>query len=251
MVFDLKSIKKTKRDDPPRLLIYGPHKIGKSTFASCAESPIFIQTEDGLSDIDASAFPLCESWPDVMSCVDTLANDKHDFRTVVVDSADWAEQLSQKEVLEENNVKSLGDIDYGKGYLYAAYKFNDLLVGLNSLRLKRNMQVILLAHVEVRKFDDPMADSYDRYQIKLQKGVSKKVQEWADLIGFAQLEQMTTVDKGSGFSADRTRSIDTGRRILRVAPNAVCDAGSRYDLPPVLPFVWQDFSNALKEARNG
>ena len=40
---------------PRRALIYGVQGVGKSTFGAMAEAPIFIQTEDGLSDIDCSA----------------------------------------------------------------------------------------------------------------------------------------------------------------------------------------------------
>ena len=41
-----------KQPVPPRLMIYGSEGVGKSTFASNAPKAVFIQTEDGLSEID-------------------------------------------------------------------------------------------------------------------------------------------------------------------------------------------------------
>lgn len=53
----------TGRDNrPPRLMIYGQEGVGKSTFGANAPAPIFIQTEDGLGEIDCAKFPL---WPKV------------------------------------------------------------------------------------------------------------------------------------------------------------------------------------------
>ena len=50
-----------RRLKPPRILIFGPHKIGKSSFGAMADRPVFIQTEDGLSNIDVPAYPLSKS----------------------------------------------------------------------------------------------------------------------------------------------------------------------------------------------
>ena len=49
-------ILKTKKNSPPRILLHGDHKTGKSSLAAAAPNPLFIQTEDGLDSIDAQAF---------------------------------------------------------------------------------------------------------------------------------------------------------------------------------------------------
>jgi hypothetical protein len=249
MPFNLASIKPTKTDHPVRVLLYGQPKIGKTTWAANAPDSIIIQTEDGSDAVDAESYPLCEAWDDVMACVRSLYTEDHAFKTVVLDTADWAEKLAHKKVSKDNQVNSIDKIGYGKGYTFAGDLFNELLGGLNALRLERGMIVIIIAHSEIRRFDDPMADSYDRYQIKLHKVIAKLVMEWCDVIGFAQLDTMTTEKKGEGFKADRTRAMDTGTRVLRLAPGAAYDAGSRFDLPPTLPLIWADFEAALKKAK--
>lgn len=233
---------------PPRILVYGPHKIGKSTFAAQAPAPIFIQTEDGLDAIDADAMPLCGAWGDILAHVTALYEQEHAYKTVVLDSVDWAERLAHQQVAENNGVKGIEGIGYGKGYVFAADLFNELLLGLNALREHKGMAVILIAHAEIRRFDDPLADAYDRYQIKCNKLVAKMVQEWADVIGFAQLDAVTkTEDSKAGTK--RTRAVTTGQRVLRLEGSPSFDAGNRYGLPATLPLVWGEFETALAAAR--
>ena len=50
---------------PRRVMFYGIHGIGKSTVASKSNG-IFIQTEDGLNDIDCTRFPLSTCFQDIM-----------------------------------------------------------------------------------------------------------------------------------------------------------------------------------------
>ena len=52
-----------KQPTPPRLMIYGSEGVGKSTFAANAPKAIFIQTEDGLSEIDCAKLPLVTEAP--------------------------------------------------------------------------------------------------------------------------------------------------------------------------------------------
>ena len=61
MAISLKSLRKTGVARPPRIVLYGTHGIGKSTFAAQAPNPVFIPTEEGLDAINATAFPVCLS----------------------------------------------------------------------------------------------------------------------------------------------------------------------------------------------
>jgi hypothetical protein len=254
MGFSLAQVKKTRSDIPERITILGAQKVGKSTFGSCAPAPIFIPTEDGLENIDADAFPLCKSWNDVMSAVAALYSDKHDFKTVVLDSADWAERLLHKHVVDAENkpdkIKSIEDFGYGKGYVFAADHFAQLLEGLNALRIERGMRVIVLCHTEIRRFDDPLSAGYDRYQIKLHKQAGKLLQEWSDVIGFAQLESFTRTEKKNDFAkTERALAATSGRRVLHLAGSPAFDAGNRYGLPERIDFSWSAYADAITAAR--
>jgi hypothetical protein len=69
----MNQITKGRRPKPRRVMLYGTHGIGKSTFGAMAETPIFIPTEDGLGDIECESFPLARSLGDVMAALETLS----------------------------------------------------------------------------------------------------------------------------------------------------------------------------------
>jgi len=98
MSFDLNSIKKSEGVKAPRIMVYGVEGIGKSTFAAGADTPIFIQTEDGLGSIKVDHFPMVESAENVMEAVASLYRQEHGFKTVVIDSLDWLETLFWRDI---------------------------------------------------------------------------------------------------------------------------------------------------------
>jgi hypothetical protein len=55
-----------------------------------------------------------------------------------------------------------------------------LIDGLTALRDERGMGVVIAAHSEIKRFDSPDTEPYDRYQPKLHKGASAIVQEAMD-----------------------------------------------------------------------
>ena len=55
--------------------------------------PIFVQTEDGLGEIDCAKFPLAKSLAEVNDELLALRDEEHDYKSVVIDSLDWLERL--------------------------------------------------------------------------------------------------------------------------------------------------------------
>ena len=117
----ISSITKGREARPPRIMIYGSEGIGKSTFAALVPNPVFVQTEDGLSEIDCSKLPLAKSFDDVVLQLQAVRDEQHDYGTVVIDSLDWLERLVWDRVCADYGVKSIEKADggYGKGYVHA------------------------------------------------------------------------------------------------------------------------------------
>jgi hypothetical protein len=249
MAISLKSLKKTGVARPPRVVLYGTHGIGKSTFAAQAPNPVFIQTEAGLDAINATAFPVSTSYEDIVEAIGVLASEDHDFATVVIDSADWAEQFVHKRVAQDNNVATIDAIGYGRGYKAAADYWRQILDGLDHLRNERNMQVILLAHTQVKRFDDPLADPYDRYQLDLHHGSASLIAEWCDILMFAN-QQYSTIKSDVGFNQKVTRAVGNGNRVLYTQERPGWQAKSRWPLPDTVPLDYAKFADALGTAMN-
>lgn len=223
-----------KRLVPPRILIYGPQGIGKSTFISKSMNPVLIQTEDGLGNLDIPAYPLAKSYADVMTAITELATVDHSFNTVAVDSADWLEPLIWKQVAAEAGKKNIEDIGYGKGYTLALDLWREYIGALNYLRDEKNMTVIQTAHANIKRFDNPETESYDRYEIKLHKSASALLLEHSDIVMFANF--YVGITKESGGFKERKRALGSGERILYTEERPAAIAKNRYDLPPEIPF---------------
>lgn len=241
MAFDLSSIKRGPDLKPPRLFLYAVEGIGKTTFAASAPKPIFIQTEDGLGALDVARFPMVERIDDVRNAIGTLYQQEHDFETVVLDSADWLEQIIAKEIESTHEAK---DLAYGKGALKQAEVWRELLDGLNALRNERGMAVILIGHCQIKRFDSPETEPYDRYTPKLQERSSALVREWADAVLFANYRTVVKTTE-VGFKKEVSRGITTGERLLYTTEKPAYMAKNRYALPESLPLGWDALSNAI------
>lgn len=248
MAFNLASIQKTRRLRAPKVVIAGPGKIGKTTFAASAPNAVGILTEDGADAVDASAFPLCSSLHDVYSAMGTLINEPHDFNTVFIDSLDWLEPLVHAHVCEQNKWASIEAPGYGKGYLAAADEWRTLLNGLEELRQRRNMAVILIAHDKIKRFESPLHDGYDQYVLKLHDRAAALVQEWADVIGWANYK-VTTIESDAGYGNKETKARTTGQRILHVEPHPAHMGGNRFGLKN-MQLDWTAFAAALAASQN-
>ena len=225
-----------KQPMPRRQMIYGPHGIGKSTFAAKAPKAIFIQTEDGLGDIDCAKFPLAKTLTDVQDSIRALFVQDHEYKTVVIDSLDWLERLVWADICAAAGKDDISDFGFNKGYSAALGKWTKILYSLAMLREQKGMATVLLAHTKIEKFEDPSGDSYDRYSPRLHKLVSGVVQEWCDEVLFATY-RVFTKKAGEGFR-ERTVGVGTGERALYTTDRPAHIAKNRLGLPDQVPFEW-------------
>jgi hypothetical protein len=241
MAFDLKSIRKNTSIAAPRVMVYGVEGIGKSTFASGAKNPVFILTEDGLGSLAVDHFPVAKTAADVLDAIATLIKDDHDFNTVVLDSVDWLDNLIWTDVEATHDAK---DLAYGKGAMIVAERWRDVLAGLNHLRNEKSMCVILIAHTQIKRFDSPEVEPYDRYQPKLQERSSALIREWCDAVLFANYRTIVKKDD-LGFNKTNNRGVTTGERLLFTSEKPAYMAKNRYSLPESLPMSWEAFTQAI------
>lgn len=244
MAYNLSSIKRGKNIRPPRILLYGPHGLGKSTFGACAPSPIFLNIEDGLGTIDTAAFPLTTTYPQVIEAIGSLYTEQHEFQTLVIDTADWLEKLVWKEACRIHGKADIEEFGYGKGYGAALDVWRQVLDGLLSLRDTKNMCVVFTAHCKVKRFDSPETEPYDRYMPKLHDSASALIQEWADCVLFANHKTVVTKED-VGFNQKVARGITTGQRVIYTTEKPAYLAKNRYALPEELPLDWNTFANAI------
>lgn len=247
MAFDLKSISRTRRMEAPKILLAGEPKIGKSTFAASAPKSIGILTEDGLSGIDAQAFPLAQSLDDVYSAIGTLMEEEHDFESLFIDSLDWLEPLLHKHVCTLNGWKDIEAPGYGKGYVAAAAEWKTLLDGLETLRRDRGMAIVMVCHVKQKRIESPTHEGYDAFVLKLHDRASALVSEWADIVGYAA-HRIAIKQTDAGFGSKENKAKALNERVLHIAPHPAYPSGSRFGLQDC-PLSWDAFASQLMQAQ--
>lgn len=260
MGYTLESVKNSmEKLRPPSIVLYGVEKIGKSSFAAKMEKPIFIRTEDGVSNISVDTFPRCHKWEDVMGCMNALAVETHSYETAVIDSADWLERLIWEQVCRDENAASIEQASggYGKGYYSALNYWTTYLQCLDYLRDEKNMTICQIAHAKVKEIKAPDADTYDKYTLKIQDGrntsASSLLFEHADIVLFANYQTNVVKEtQGSGKNQQviHSRAIGTGQRFLFTEERPSFKAGNRYGLPDKIAFdkdgaCWQTIKSHI------
>lgn len=214
-----------------KTVIYGPEGIGKSTLAARFPRPVFIDTEGSTRHMDVSRMEKPSSWTMLQEQVRYIRDTPGLCGTLVIDTADWAEQLCIRSICASKEIGGIEDLGYGRGYVYLAEEFGKLLNLLEEV-VERGIHVVLTAHAMMRKFEQPdEMGAYDRWELKLQKKTAPLVKEWSDLLLFANYKTMAvaTDEKGKKFKAQG------GRRVLYTAHHPCWDAKNRLGLPEELP----------------
>jgi hypothetical protein len=232
-------INRGKRVAPRRILLYGVHGVGKSTFAAGAPNPIFLNIEDGLNDLDVASTNRMRSFEEVIESLKWLYANDHDFYTLAIDTADWLEQLIFNEICRKAGKTAITEVGGGfrKGEDQALSCWRKVLELLDHLREHKSMSVIILAHAKVEKVNCPIIGQYDHYTLDLDKKAGPMLCEWSDEVLFAR-PKVLIQEEPLGFNDKNVKKhgIGIGERVLLTCDTPAAEAKNRLNLPKELPF---------------
>ena len=258
----LEKYKRKAVERPPKTTIEGEAGVGKSFFACSAPKPFVINTDDGIDEIllripdimVSDAVPVgdiegnAKIYDGIIDTLTELAKEKHDRKSIIIDSLDRLEVLAQAKVCMDHSIKAIEDLGYGKGYTYSRGKIQRVLAGLNYLRDEKEMEPICVCHTQIRTINKPTLEPYDTFTLKLHKSASADIMEWSDAVLFLTFK-MIMQKRDTGFGRKDTRAINTGERIILTSSSQGVDCKNRFGLPSEIPAEYGEYHKLIAESR--
>lgn len=132
------------KDTPRNYFIWGPTMGGKSYLASQFPNPVIFNTDGNaeantvpsvqLRNLKGSGGKIKRSVVDQLDkLITALQTEKHTYQTVVLDVIDDIVVMIEQYICDREDVETLGDIPYGKGYAAFTNIFQSLIIELKSL----------------------------------------------------------------------------------------------------------------------
>lgn len=212
------------------MLIYGHWKIGKSTFCSQMDNPLFLATEPGLEALSVYKLAVPD-WNTFLAVCGEIAKGKHEYKTIVIDTVDILWKCCAEYIRSQAGIQHESDLGYGKGWEMVKNEFFRALRKLAMLPYG----LVLTSHVNL-------------IEVKTQTSVTNKsvptipnsgreiILGWVDMILYCE----TVLTK------------EGEKRVIRTQPSEKWEAGDRTEnafnkrkLPDTLPLDFTAFQNAF------
>jgi len=210
-------------------LIYGPSKIGKTTWCSHAPDALFLATEPGLNSLDVFQVPI-SSWDELLKACAEIAEGKHGFKTIIIDTADNAYKLCAEYVCAKHKIDHESDLGYGKGYALINNEFQRVLNKLAFLPYG----LFIVSHSQEKEIET-RTGKYIKIVPTLPDKARKIVIGLVDVIAYCDLDAVTD-------ESGKT----TYRRVMRTKPSPYYEAGDRTGrLPEVIDLDFPTFQRVF------
>lgn len=234
-------IKSGRLKKPIKAVFYGLEGTGKSSLAAQTPNPLFLDTEGGTTYIDVNRIDQFTGWESLISTVDEVAHDPGCCSTLVIDTADWAEQMAIKHICDKYKQTGLESFGFGKGYTYLAEEFTRLLRACDKV-LASGKNVVIVAHARVRKQELPEEmGAFDHWELKLSKQCAPLLAEWPDLLLFISYKTYVSgTENGS-------KKASGGKRVMYATHHPCWDAKNRFGLPDEMELDYKHLSHLFTE----
>lgn len=238
-----------KQVQPVKGIVYGVEGIGKTTWAAKWPKPLFIDVENGSWQLDVSRV-VPETFAEFKNVINQIAEDNQGFQTLVIDSVDWLETMMIKHICMEAGINSIEKYEkgYGKGWSKLAEDWAHLLDQLDRIRLQKRMNILLVAHSRIKRYEPADDSGHDRYTLTLAEKSADVVKKWSDLTLFVKYDTFTIEENG------KVKVKGGDKRVMFSKYHPCWDAKNRYGLPDKMPFEFEPIAgifNAIPSDEDG
>lgn len=213
------------------ILLYGPAKCGKTSFQAQIPNNLIFCFEKGVNFLPGVFAVDVPKWVEFKALLKQLEKDeiKQKFNTVTIDTVSLAYDLCTQYICSQNNVKTVGELAYGRGYALVKDEFTNALRQISML----GYGIVLITHAKVKnvKIDDDT--TVEIASPNIPDRAQDVVNALVDIIGYIDV----SYEDGTA-----TRTL-----ITRGTPNIVAGSRLKY-LAPRIPFGYDELINAIGEA---
>lgn len=217
-------------------LIYGPPKIGKSTFGARMPKPLLLAFERGYNAIPGVIAQDITSWGEMKQVMRELKKSEvqETFKSIVVDTIDIAADFAQKYVCNQLGIENIGDGGWTtNGWAKYKKEFEDVFRTLAQL----GYAIIFISHDKEKTIKPQNGTEYQQIGSSMQSSALSIIENMADIIGYAHPK---VNPDGTTERVLTLRSLDNSIR---------CGCRFRY-IEPEIPFSYEALTKALQEAIN-
>lgn len=126
---------------PKRFFIWGPSMSGKTYLARQFPNPILLNTDGNAKKVDTPSISI-KNFKEFIEAIDLLEKTKHTFETIIIDLVDDIYLYNEILIAEEEKVKSVVELGFGKGYKLAKERWNKIMNRLANLPFN----IIFISH---------------------------------------------------------------------------------------------------------
>ena len=237
MAIDLLSIQphKVSRDLSGYItFIYGPAKVGKTTFGSKMPGHLLLAFERGYNALPGVRAIDVTTWGEMKQIVRELKKPevKEVYKSIIVDTADVAADACQKYICNQLGIENIGDGGWStNGWAKYKKEFEDTFRTLTQL----GYAVVFISHEKEKTIKLQTGTEYQQMGSSMQTSAMAIVENMSDIIGYAH----PIIDKNG-----------ESKRVLSLrSPDNTIRCGCRFrHIAPEIEFSYESLTKALNEA---
>lgn len=227
---------------PQKIVLYGVEGIGKTSLSAQTPEPLFIDTEGGTAHLDVRRLQKPETWEELIALIKEVAATPDVCRTLVLDTADWAEAMAIDHICQKFRQPGLESFGYGKGYTFLSEEFSRLLAACDEV-IASGKHVVITAHAKQRRVELPdETGGFDVWGLKLSKQCAPLLKEWPDALLFLNYKTIVVATDSN------THKAQGGKRVIYTNHRPVFDAKNRHGLPDEMELCYDSIAPIFGDA---
>lgn len=246
------------------LIVAAVEGWGKTSMAAYMPDPAILMAREETGYLTLLAhrrvpsvpYARVDDWESLLETVQDWAHGdaKPPFTTLVLDALGGIERLCHEYVCRtqfNNDWGEKGFLSFNKGYEVSVNELLKLVAALERLT-DRGCNVVLLSHIDIKPFKNPIGEDFDRFVPDLHQKSIKPFLRKVDAVLFGQF--VTVIDKDGKGKGARKRGIGGTDRVLHCSHRDAWDAKNRLGLPDTIDIpndpsqIWATIAQHIQEA---